>query len=214
MKSQASFDEVSRFNAFSQADNDDLYLCGEWQPNELEDGDFDEASSEFKAVVARIDDYNDLDWIVNISGPRSDPLYPVQDKCMGIAYDNEREQVAVLIQSKMSLEDVVDPFDDQWNSMLVLMDRNADIDRVTVLVQDSINVSSMFASPNGLLWQDENLFFAGFGSSWNKNTVSTIATETDAYVYKYQFDQVNGCLNWQDGGRDEFRTSKIDIISS
>jgi len=55
---------------------------------------------QYKAVMARMFNDGDVSWIITSTGKK--PSYSAgvaedQDKCMGISYYKQREQVAVLI---------------------------------------------------------------------------------------------------------------------
>ena len=92
----AQYEQVSRINSVSQAKNDDdLFLCGEYQPNEATtDPDVFDATVLQKATIARMKDDGDVSWIITASGKH--PLYDGttyndQDKCMAISYYKEKE---------------------------------------------------------------------------------------------------------------------------
>jgi len=90
----------------------------------------------YKAVIARLRDDGDVGWIVEATGrhPKYDAgiTYNDQDRCMAIAYYKEREQLAVVIQGKMS--EVRPSYKgDYYDTILVQMDSGGTVDRVTVV---------------------------------------------------------------------------------
>lgn len=93
---------MSRINSVSQARNDDeLFLCGDYQPNESTDTEPYDSKVNYRAVMARLRDDGDVSWIVEATGrhPNYDAgvTYNDQDRCMAISYYKEREQLAVII---------------------------------------------------------------------------------------------------------------------
>lgn len=82
---------MSRIHSYSQAyGDDDIFICGDYQPNEITDTEpYTGSNVEFRAVFARMKDDGDVSWIITATGKH--PLYDGtdymdQDKCMGIAY--------------------------------------------------------------------------------------------------------------------------------
>jgi len=90
---------MSVSQAIQQGD-DDLFLCGYYQPNEATDSTTEDSTIVYRAVMARMKDDGDVSWIITATGKH--PLYSAgtredQDKCMGISYYKEKEQIAVVI---------------------------------------------------------------------------------------------------------------------
>jgi hypothetical protein len=73
----AQYDKMTRINSiFSPKEGNDLFLCGEFQPNEAKDSDkvLEDASNvAYKAVIARMKDDGDVSWVITASGKH--PLY-------------------------------------------------------------------------------------------------------------------------------------------
>ena len=144
-------------------------------------------------------DDGDVSWIITATGvhPLYDgTTYENQDKCMGISYYKEREQVAVLIQGKMT-EVRSSVKGNYYDTILVLLDEGGDTERVTVITQGSLGYD-MYASKNGILWQGDNIYFAGYSYGFDtanqRMEKDSDALEYDAYVYKYRFGYSNSCL--------------------
>ena len=65
---------MSRIHSVSQAkDDDDLFICGDYQPNEVTDTAPYGSNVAYKAVMARMKDDGDISWIITSSGKH--PLY-------------------------------------------------------------------------------------------------------------------------------------------
>jgi len=151
----AQYDKMSRIHSVSQAaDDDDLFICGDYQPNEVL-GDTAPYGSNvnYKAVMARMKDDGDISWIVTSTGKH--PLYDGttyedQDKCMGIAYYKEKSQVAVVIQGKMT-EIRPSYKGDFFDTILVLLNEGGETEKVVVITQGSLKYD-MYSAKNGILW--------------------------------------------------------------
>jgi len=92
----AQFTKMSHINSVSQANNDDdIFICGDYQPNELTDTEPYDSKVLYRASVARLKDDGDVSWIISASGrnPLNDGgvTYNDQDKCMAISYYKEKE---------------------------------------------------------------------------------------------------------------------------
>jgi len=202
----AQFDKMSRINSVTQARNDDeLFICGDYQPNEAIDTEPYDSKVLYKAVVSRLRDDGDVSWIVTMTG--NHPLYDAgvtynnQDKCMAISYYKEREQLAVIIQGKMS--EVRPSYKgDYFDTILVQMDSGGSVDKVTVITQGSLSYD-MYTAKNGVLFVGDNIYFSGwsYGFETNLQTLKKNATspDYDAYVYKYRFGYPNTCLRMFEG---------------
>ena len=67
-------DQISRINAYQIDSTNDLYVCGDYQPNEATDVTTVDSSVEYRAVVSKIAiDSGAVSWIVEMTG--SNPLY-------------------------------------------------------------------------------------------------------------------------------------------
>ena len=129
----AQFEQMSRIHAVSQNDGDnDLFICGDYQPNEATDAETIDSKIVFKAVFARMFNDGDVSWIITSTG--KNPSYDGtniqdQDKCMGISYYKEKDQVAVVIQGKMT--EVRPPSKgDFFDTILVLLNQGGETESV------------------------------------------------------------------------------------
>ena len=161
----AQFDKMSRINSVAQARNiDEIFLCGDYQPNEATDTEPYDSKVEYKAVIARLRDDGDVSWIVTATGnhPQYDAgvTYNNQDKCMAVAFYKEREQLAVIIQGKMS---EVRPANkgDYFDTILVQMDSGGSVEKVTVITQGTLKYD-MYTAKGGVLFVGDNIFFSGW----------------------------------------------------
>ena len=112
--------------------------------------------------MARMKDDGDVSWIITATGKH--PLYypgtmEDQDKCMGISYDKEKEQVAVVIQGKMT-EVRGSNKGDWYDTILVLMDADGDTNKVVAISQGDLQYD-MFGARNGVFFVGDDIFFAG-----------------------------------------------------
>lgn len=69
----AQYEKMTRINSvFSPKDGNDLFLCGEFQPNEAKDPDSkiaeDASNVKYQAVMARMKDDGDVTWVISASG--------------------------------------------------------------------------------------------------------------------------------------------------
>lgn len=94
----SQFEQMSSIQAVSQSDSGDTYLCGHHQPDDATTT----GVASYHAVIARIFNEGQVDWIISASGEH--PLAETgtssavsQDKCVGISYDRGSEQIAVVI---------------------------------------------------------------------------------------------------------------------
>ena len=197
----AQFNQMSRIHSYSQAPfDDDIFICGDYQPNEISDTEpYTGSNVEFRAVFARMKDDGEVSWIITATGKH--PLYDGtdymdQDKCMGIAYQKAEEKVAVVIQGKMT--EVRPAYKgDYYDTILVQLDEAGETDKVVVITQGSTSYD-MFPAKNGILWQGSNIFFAGksygFETAYQVMLKDVENLEYDAYIYKYRFGFENRCL--------------------
>lgn len=197
----AQFNQMSRIHSFSQSSNDDdLFVCGDYQPNEVTDTEpYTGSNVEFRAVFARMKNDGDVSWIITATGkhPSYDGTdYMDQDKCMGISYNKNNERIAVVIQGKMT--EVRPSYKgDYYDTILVLLDEAGSTNKVVVVTQGSLKYD-MYPAKNGILWQGDNVFFSG--KSYGYETSNQVllkqadSLEYDAYVYKYRFGYENKCL--------------------
>ena len=199
----AQFDKMSRINSvyFNQTRSRDLFICGDYQPNELTDGEISDSQVNYQAVISSLGDDGDVNWIITASGRH--PMYDGgvnyndQDRCMAIQYHDQREQLIVVIQGKMS-EVRSSGSGDFYDTILVRMSRGGDIEKVTSISQGSLKYD-MYTARNGVLFLDpETVYFSGwsYGFETRLQTLSKDVNnrDYDAYVYKYRFDSSNDCL--------------------
>jgi len=65
----AQFTEMSRINSVAVTESiNDLFICGEYQPNEANDATPPAITIEYQATIARIDDEGEPQWIIKSSG--------------------------------------------------------------------------------------------------------------------------------------------------
>ena len=78
----AQYEQMSRIHSYSQAaGDDDLFLCGDYQPNELSlDTEPYGDNVNYQAVFARMKDDGDVSWIITATG-----VHPLYD---GTTYEN------------------------------------------------------------------------------------------------------------------------------
>lgn len=197
----AQFNQMSRINSYSQAANDDdLFICGEYQPNEASDTEpYTGSNVEFRAVFARMKNDGDVSWIISATGKH--PLYDGvdymdQDKCMGIAYQKGQDRVAVVLQGKMT--EVRPSYKgDYYDTIIVLLEESGETENVVVITQGSLSYD-MYPAKGGILWRGDDIFFAG--KSYGYETSNQVllkdedSLEYDAYIYKYRFGYENRCL--------------------
>ena len=215
----AQFDKMSRINSVSQARNDDeLFLCGDYQPNETTDVEPYDSKVNYKAIISRLRDDGDVGWIVEATGrhPKYDAgvTYNDQDRCMAISYYKEREQLAVIIQGKMS--EVRPAYKgDYYDTILVQMDSGGTVDRVSVITQGSLSYD-MYTAKNGALFVGDIIFFSGwsYGFETDRQTLKKDTdADYDAYIYKYKFGEANSCLHLSEADEVLFSTQNIVFTS-
>lgn len=140
----AQYEKMSSIMSVSQAvtqGDDDLFLCGYYQPNEgTTDSTTEDSTINYRAVMARMKDDGDVSWIITATGKH--PLYSAntledQDKCMGISYYKEKEQVAVVIQGKMTEVRGTNK-GDWYDTILVLMNDGGQTDKVVAISQGTL----------------------------------------------------------------------------
>jgi len=197
----AQFNKMSRINSVSQsANDDDIFICGDYQPNEKTDVEPYDSKVLYKATMARLKDDGDVSWIITASGRH--PLYDNgvtynhQDKCMAITYYKEKEQLAVIIQGKMS-EVRPNYKGNYYDTILVQMDSGGTAQKVVVITQGSLGYD-MYTAKNGIFFIGDNMYFSGwsYGFETERQTLkkSTTSPDYDVYIYKYRFGQTNTCL--------------------
>ena len=82
---------MSRIMSVAQSPgDDDLFLCGDYQPNEASDTAPYGSNVLFKAVIARMNNEGEVSWIITSSGKH--PLYDGtnyqdQDRCKAVAFN-------------------------------------------------------------------------------------------------------------------------------
>ena len=86
---------------------------------------------------------------------------------------------------------------DYYDTILVQLDEAGETDKVVVITQGSLSYD-MYPAKNGILWQGDNVFFAGKSYGFETATQVMLKDEDnleyDAYVYKYRFGYENRCL--------------------
>ena len=115
---------------------------------------------------------------------------------MGISYNAETEQVAVMIQSKMSVvRDFVNE-GDRYDTMLLLMDKNG-VTSSLLIIHQGTSIHDMYGARNGIFLNGDNVFFAGYsdGFSTRRQDLSNDMGLSDAYIYKHRFGVTNDCLS-------------------
>lgn len=198
----AQFEEFSTINSYSQAaDDDDIFLCGHYQPNEGPTEADSGSNIEYRATMARMKDDGDVSWIITSTGNHplesSSPAdYAPQDKCMGISYFKEKEQVAVVIQGKMS--DVRASYkSDYYDTILLKLNDGGETEDIVVISQGTIQYD-MFAAKNGIFWVGDDIYFSGWSYGFSNERQSLVkdasSPDFDAYIYKYRFGWNNDCL--------------------
>ena len=197
----AQFEKMSRIQAVSQAENDDdIFICGDYQPNEgTTDTEPYGDDVEYQAVIARMKDDGEVSWISTISG--ANPLASAdnanQDRCMGVSYYKEKEQLAAVIQGKMSTVRDNNIKGNYFDTILVLMRSGGEAQKVTVISQgDNLD---MYSAKNGIFWQGDYVFFAGWSNGYTTerqqlDKSSEESPDSDVYVYRYRFGFPNQCL--------------------
>ena len=109
-------------------------------------------------------DDGEIKWFVTATG--KNPMSGIesiqdQDKCMGIAYDEGRTQIAVLLQAKMG--EVRSPRAGNWyDTVLLLMDaHSAELAKIVTINHEPEYRVDMESARNGILWVGGDVFFAG-----------------------------------------------------
>ena len=162
--------------------------------------------------MARMKDDGDVSWIITATGKH--PLYSAgtredQDKCMGISYYKEKEQIAVVIQGKMT--EVRSTYKGDWyDTILVLMDEGGQADKVVTISQGTLQYD-MYGAKNGIFWVGDDIYFAGHSYGY-KTKVQELAKATDtqdydAYIYKYRFGWSNDCLVLYEGKKSSMQNN-------
>ena len=68
----AQYEKITRINSiFSPKEGNDLFICGEFQPNEAKDAEkvLEDASNvKYQSVMARMKDDGDVSWVISASG--------------------------------------------------------------------------------------------------------------------------------------------------
>ena len=172
----------------------------------------------YKAIISRLRDDGDVGWIVEATGrhPKYDAgvTYNDQDRCMAISYYKEREQLAVIIQGKMS--EVRPAYKgDYYDTILVQMDSGGTVDRVSVITQGSLSYD-MYTAKNGALFVGDIIFFSGwsYGFETDRQTLKKDTdADYDAYIYKYKFGEANSCLHLSEADEVLFSTQNIVFTS-
>ena len=122
---------------------------------------------------------------------------------MGISYYKEKEQVAVVIQGKMT-EVRGSNKGDWYDTILVLMDEGGVADKVVAISQGTLQYD-MYGAKNGIFFVGDDIYFAGhsYGFKTQKQTLEkdSDALDYDAYIYKYRFDWGNDCLTLVEGSK-------------
>jgi len=162
----AQFNKMSSITSVSQAlqqYDDDLFLCGYYQPNEgTTDSTTIDSTVNFQAVMARMKDNGDVSWVITATGKH--PFYSAntledQDKCVGISYYKEKEQIAVVIQGKMT--EVRGTNKGDWfDTILVLLNEGGQTSKVVAISQGTLQYD-MYGGKNGVFWVGDDIFFAG-----------------------------------------------------
>ena len=90
---------------------------------------------------------------------------------MGISYYKEKEQVAVIIQGKMTEVRGTNK-GDWYDTILVLMDDGGVADSVVAISQGTLQYN-MYGAKNGVFWVGDDIFFAGwsYGFKTQKQTL-------------------------------------------
>ena len=116
-------------------------MCGYYQPNEGgDDSTTEDSTINYRAVMARMKDDGDVSWIITATGKH--PLYSAntyedQDKCMGISYYKEKEQIAVVIQGKMTEVRGTNK-GDWYDTILLLLSSGGEFEKVVAISQGSL----------------------------------------------------------------------------
>ena len=205
----AQFDAMSRITSVSQAaKDDDLFLCGEIITDEENYTEPYGSDVEIKATIARMKDDGDVSWIITASGKH--PLYDGtnykdQDRCMGISYYKEREEVAVVLQGKMT-EVRASTKGDFYDTILIRLNEGGETEDVIVISNGQL-AYDMYPAANGVFWIGDDVYLAGqsygFGTYLQTLEKEADSPDYDAYVYKYRFgvDWWNECLQLNEGER-------------
>jgi hypothetical protein len=94
------FEELTYIRAWAQVPLDrHVYACGEWETTDAE-ADIDEA--ETKAAVMRLRNDGTVLWYSTFSGtnPETGNSKANMDRCFGLSYDHNNNEVSILLQSK------------------------------------------------------------------------------------------------------------------
>lgn len=115
---------------------------------------------------------------------------------MAISYFKDLNQVAAIIQGKMS--EVRPAYkNDFYDTILILMDDGGSMKKIVVISQGSLKYD-MNTAKNGLLWVGNDVYFAGwsYGFETDRQTLQkpTDSPDNDVYIYKYRFGWENRCL--------------------
>ena len=108
---------------------------------------------------------------------------------MAISYFKDLNQVAAIIQGKMS--EVRPAYkNDFYDTILILMDDGGSMKKIVVISQGSLKYD-MNTAKNGLLWVGNDVYFAGwsYGFETDRQTLQKPidSPDNDVYIYKYRF---------------------------
>jgi len=130
---------------------------------------------------------------------------------MGVAYNPETFNVAVMVQGKMS-QIRANSKGDFYDQILFLLDQQGDVDTALTVTQGSL-AYDMYSAPHGIFnkrgtYQDEHYYYAGWSygfqtkyqkldpTSYPEVKDSAVFWDYDTYVYYADFNEAdsNNCL--------------------
>lgn len=175
-----------------------MYVCGDYL---TADSASDLVTSEYTAAVARMKNDGLVKWYISLTGTNPSGS-PNQDRCMGVAYNPETFNVAVMVQGKMSQvrQSGKGNFYDQ---LLFLLDQSGDVDTAVVISQGTLGYD-MYSASHGIVnkrgtYQDEHYYYSGwsygFETKYQKLDPTSFPTvkdsanlDYDTYVYSVDFN--------------------------
>jgi hypothetical protein len=229
----AYFGQMTNIRGYAQVPDDEhLYVCGDYLHDDTAS---DLVTAAYSAAVARMKNDGTVKWYLSIAGTNPGGLND-QDRCMGVAYNPETFNIAIVLQAKMS-QLRSSTKGDFFDTILFLLDQAGDIEGAVSITVGLTTQYDMFAASNGIInkpgtYQQEDYYFAGWSYGFETKYQSLTPTshptvkdaddlDYDSFVYKYNFvdSDTKQCLyeeeiNHSDARRRITQTSASAIDNS
>jgi hypothetical protein len=203
----AYFGQMTNIRGWSQVPDDEhFFVCGDYL---TDDTASDLVTARYTGAVARMKNDGEVRWYVSITGTNPSGS-PDQDRCMGVAYNPETFNVAVMVQGKMS-QIRANSKGNFYDQILFLLDQQGDVDHAMTVTQGSLSYD-MYSASQGIFnkrgtYQDEHYYYAGwsygFETKYQKldpvsypEVKDSANLDYDTYVYYADFNLAddNNCL--------------------